>query len=208
MLALFERIDLSLFETRLAGAPGEAGAIQIVTIVNQPVGKGASVPDVATSELPGSVDGDWSQELHRIRVEITNSPAQRVKTLAHEIAQAVLHEKYDNRPLAEQEAESTAYVVCHRPDSTEATTPSVTSQRGPVVVTKPSPGSRDRASVSRKVHPQSCGPSGPQSRRWRVSRPSLLPSETVPIRQGRAALSAGRFRKPRSVQRKTRVTVA
>jgi len=64
------------------------------------------------AELPGSVNGDCSHELHRIRVEITNSPAQRVKTLAHEIAHALLHEKYDNRPLAELEAESTAYVVC------------------------------------------------------------------------------------------------
>src|SRR5665213_1358188 len=46
--------------------------------------------------------------------------------------------------------------------STAATTPSDTSQRGPVVVSKPSPGSRDRASASRRVHPQSCGPSSPQ----------------------------------------------
>jgi antirestriction protein ArdC len=35
-----------------------------------------------------------------------------VKTLAHELAHALLHESYDNRALAELEAESTAYVVC------------------------------------------------------------------------------------------------
>ena len=67
---------------------------------------------VEHAELPGSVNGDCNHQLHRIRVEITNSPAQRVKTLAHEIVHALLHEKYDNRPLAEMEAESTAYVVC------------------------------------------------------------------------------------------------
>jgi hypothetical protein len=67
---------------------------------------------VEDAELPGSVNGDCSHSEHRIRVEITNSPAQRVKTLAHEIGHALLHEKYDNRPLAEMEAESTAYVVC------------------------------------------------------------------------------------------------
>jgi len=45
-------------------------------------------------------------------VEGRNSPAQRVKTLVHELAHALLHEGLDDRPLAELEAESTAYVVC------------------------------------------------------------------------------------------------
>jgi len=49
MLAVFERIDLSLLETLLAGAAGEAGAIQMVSFVNQPVGQGASVPDARIS---------------------------------------------------------------------------------------------------------------------------------------------------------------
>jgi O-methyltransferase involved in polyketide biosynthesis len=35
-----------------------------------------------------------------------------VKTLAHEIGHALLHEQFDNRVLAELEAESTAYVIC------------------------------------------------------------------------------------------------
>src|SRR5439155_16495252 len=51
-------------------------------------------------------------ELRRIRVEVRNAPAQRVKTLAHEIAHAILHEGFTDRALAELEAESTAYVVC------------------------------------------------------------------------------------------------
>lgn len=45
MLAVFERIDSSVLETLLAAASGEAGALQMVTFVNQPVGKGDSVPD-------------------------------------------------------------------------------------------------------------------------------------------------------------------
>jgi hypothetical protein len=67
---------------------------------------------VEYAELPGSVNGDCTHELYRIRDEITNSPAQHVKTLAHEIGHALLHEQFDNRALAELEAESTAYVIC------------------------------------------------------------------------------------------------
>ena len=67
---------------------------------------------VEDAELSGSVNGDCTHELCRIRVEISNLPAQRVKTLAHEIGHALLHEQFDNRALAELEAESTAYVIC------------------------------------------------------------------------------------------------
>ncbi len=35
-----------------------------------------------------------------------------MKTLAHEIAHAMLHGTYESRALAELEAESTAYIVC------------------------------------------------------------------------------------------------
>lgn len=48
MVAVFERIDLSLLETLLAAASGEA-SLQLVSFVNQPVGKGASVPDARIS---------------------------------------------------------------------------------------------------------------------------------------------------------------
>jgi antirestriction protein ArdC len=71
-----------------------------------------------SDELPGAVNGDCSHDLHRIRVRSSNSPVQRVKTLAHELAHAILHEEYDSRPLAELEAESVAFVVCHNLDIT------------------------------------------------------------------------------------------
>ncbi len=48
MLAVFERIDLSLLETILAAAAGEA-SLQMVTFTNQPPGKGRSVPDARIS---------------------------------------------------------------------------------------------------------------------------------------------------------------
>jgi antirestriction protein ArdC len=67
---------------------------------------------VEDAELDGGVNGDCAHQLHRIRVEVTNSPAQRVKTLAHELAHAILHGEAHDRALAELEAESTAYVVC------------------------------------------------------------------------------------------------
>ncbi len=67
---------------------------------------------VEDHEFNGSANGDCCHADHRIRVETTNPPAQRVKTLAHELAHALLHENHDNRALAELEAESTAFVVC------------------------------------------------------------------------------------------------
>jgi antirestriction protein ArdC len=57
-------------------------------------------------------NGDCCPARRRIRVETSNAPAQRVKTLAHELAHAVLHQRPDDRNLAELEAESVAYVVC------------------------------------------------------------------------------------------------
>jgi hypothetical protein len=63
-------------------------------------------------ELPGASNGDCTHELRRIRIEVRNSPIQRVKSLAHEIAHAILHARFDSRPLAELEAESVAYIVC------------------------------------------------------------------------------------------------
>ena len=67
---------------------------------------------VEDHEFNGTTNGDCTHSEHRIRVETRNTPAQRVKTLAHEIAHALLHEQFDSRALAELEAESTAYVVC------------------------------------------------------------------------------------------------
>jgi antirestriction protein ArdC len=67
---------------------------------------------VELAELPGTTNGDCTFALRRIRVESRNQPAQRVKTLAHELAHALLHGDGGDRALAELEAESTAYLVC------------------------------------------------------------------------------------------------
>jgi len=67
---------------------------------------------VSTTELPGTINGDCTFATRSIRIECRNEPAQQVKTLAHELAHAVLHEGMDDRPIAELEAESTAFVVC------------------------------------------------------------------------------------------------
>jgi hypothetical protein len=48
MLAVFERIDLSLLETILAAAAGES-SLQMVSFTNQPPSKGHSVPDARIS---------------------------------------------------------------------------------------------------------------------------------------------------------------
>jgi hypothetical protein len=48
MLAVFERIDLAILELMLTSATGEA-SLQLVSFVNQPAGKGASVPDARIS---------------------------------------------------------------------------------------------------------------------------------------------------------------
>jgi len=48
MLAVFQRIDLSLLETILAAASGES-SLQMVSFTNQPHGKGHSVPDALIS---------------------------------------------------------------------------------------------------------------------------------------------------------------
>jgi len=91
---------------RLAGDDPQGLYGQLVAVANS---IGFSVVD---HDFNGSTNGDCCHADHRIRVEVTNSPAQRVKTLAHEIAHAYLHAEYKDRRLAELEAESTAYVVC------------------------------------------------------------------------------------------------
>jgi antirestriction protein ArdC len=61
--------------------------------------------------LNGSVNGDCAFDLKRIRVEVRNDEIQQVKTLAHELAHAMLHEDFRDRSLAELEAESVAFIV-------------------------------------------------------------------------------------------------
>jgi antirestriction protein ArdC len=98
--------ELPAICNRLAGDDPAGFFAQLVAVAES---IGYTVED---AELPGSTNGDCSFALHRIRVEVSNSPAQRVKTLAHEIAHAILHEDFKDRRLAELEAESTAYIVC------------------------------------------------------------------------------------------------
>ncbi len=68
--------------------------------------------------LEGGANGDTTHSLGRIRVVASNSEAQQVKTLAHELGHALLHDpevpatKELSRGLKELEAESTAYVIC------------------------------------------------------------------------------------------------
>ena len=61
-------------------------------------------------------NGVCTHDDHRIQVLAGNSPAQRVKTLAHELGHAILHAPGDGRPdsraVLELEAESVAFVVC------------------------------------------------------------------------------------------------
>jgi antirestriction protein ArdC len=83
------------------------GAYAGLTEVAQSIG--FSVEDADFSD---ERNGDCSFAEHRIRVRAGNAPAQRVKTLAHELAHALLHENHDDRALAELEAESVAFVVC------------------------------------------------------------------------------------------------
>ena len=68
--------------------------------------------------LESGANGDTTPSLGRIRVAASNSEAQQVKTLAHEIGHALLHDpevpatKELTLGLKELEAESTAYVIC------------------------------------------------------------------------------------------------
>jgi antirestriction protein ArdC len=60
----------------------------------------------------GSTNGDCNFALHRLRVSSEISDLQAVKTLAHELAHAVLHENVvTDRASAELEAESVAYIL-------------------------------------------------------------------------------------------------
>ncbi|MGC2295088.1 MAG: ArdC-like ssDNA-binding domain-containing protein [Candidatus Dormiibacterota bacterium] len=69
---------------------------------------------VQFTSLWGSRNGDCSHALRRIRVRSDLPAAHQIKTLAHELAHALLHgpEFQGSRALAELEAESVAYLVC------------------------------------------------------------------------------------------------
>ncbi len=71
---------------------------------------------VEEDHLDSGINGECSHVEKRIRIEARNDERQQVKTLAHELGHAILHEpgegRPDSRPLLELEAESVAYVVC------------------------------------------------------------------------------------------------
>jgi len=100
--------EVPSISNRLAGDDQQGRYAQLLTVA-QCIGF-----RVEDHEFNKEANGDCCHAERRIRVEMTNSPVQRVKTLAHELAHALLHESCDNRALAELEAESTAYVVCQR----------------------------------------------------------------------------------------------
>jgi antirestriction protein ArdC len=67
---------------------------------------------VDDAPLPEGTNGECHFAERRLRIRTGNSEVQRVKTLAHELGHAVLHEFEVDRAKAELEAESIAYVVC------------------------------------------------------------------------------------------------
>ncbi|NNN20842.1 MAG: ImmA/IrrE family metallo-endopeptidase [Acidimicrobiales bacterium] len=58
-------------------------------------------------------NGDCTHAIKRIRIEESNSSAQKCKTMAHELTHAILHENFHDRALAELEAESAAFLICN-----------------------------------------------------------------------------------------------
>ncbi|WP_298210004.1 ImmA/IrrE family metallo-endopeptidase [Ferrimicrobium sp.] len=67
---------------------------------------------VSIDTLPQGVNGLCRHRAHEILISPANAPTHQVKTLAHELAHAILHEGETDRALAELEAESAAFVVC------------------------------------------------------------------------------------------------
>ena len=88
---------------------------------------GFSVQDY---DFAGGPNGDCSHQLHRIRVEVSNSPAQRVKTLAHELAHALLHQHVDDRGSLNSRQNPPRTSSVKHLESNPATTPSATSPCG------------------------------------------------------------------------------
>jgi antirestriction protein ArdC len=68
--------------------------------------------DVEDHVFADETNGDCAHAVHRIRVRADLAPAHRVKTLAHELAHAILHAERTERGLMELEAESVAFIVC------------------------------------------------------------------------------------------------
>ena len=98
--------ELPEIVTRLQGEDNDDAYGRLVRVARA---TGYAVED---AEFPDNRHGDCHFALRRIRVASDRSPAQRVKTLAHEVAHALMHEGVTDRAVAELEAESVAYIVC------------------------------------------------------------------------------------------------
>lgn len=110
-VAQTEGDDLPEISSKIHGEDASDFFGQLVEVAK---GLGFAVTD---HEFEGGANGDCDHGSKIIRVEATNSPAQRVKTLAHELAHAILHAPEttnyrENRALCELEAESVAFVIC------------------------------------------------------------------------------------------------
>ena len=90
---------------------GSGSAEDLALLGQRALGLGFQVQFTA---LWGSRNGDCSHALRRIRVRSDLPAAHQIKTLAHELAHALLHgpDFQGSRALAELEAESVAYLVC------------------------------------------------------------------------------------------------
>ncbi len=69
---------------------------------------------VTETVLPPGVNGYFSCRNNSITLDEGLPEAHRIKTLVHEITHGMLHEHQRERARAELEAESVAYIVCHR----------------------------------------------------------------------------------------------
>lgn len=87
---------------------GPAGAWSALTSYAASIGYSVSL------EATGEANGWCKHSDKTIAVKDSNDEAMQVKTLAHELGHALMHEDRENldRPLAELEAESVAFVVC------------------------------------------------------------------------------------------------
>jgi hypothetical protein len=105
--------ELADVVNKLSGLAPE-GVFATLTEFARNIGFRVELPET----LESGANGDTTHSLGRIRVVASNSEAQQVKTLAHEIGHALLHDpevpvtKELTRGLMELEAESTAYVIC------------------------------------------------------------------------------------------------
>ncbi len=110
-VAQTEGAEVPEVTTKLEGGDVDGVYARLVSFADS---LGFSVTD---HDFDGSgVNGDCSHGSKAIRVELSNSGAQRVKTLAHEISHALLHDPETSpaleRGTKELEAESSAYVIC------------------------------------------------------------------------------------------------